>query len=206
MIGGMGQTDDHPKMANLVMQASRGDSLAVGELLERHLPALRTFVRLQVGPALRERESCSDLVQSACRELLENLEDFEYRGEKQFRHWLYVAALNKIRQRNRYHKAERRDPAREVPAGQVPVEELYRSLLTPSRVAMANETVQRLEAAFDDLPEDYSEVILLCRVVGLSHKEVAERMGRSVDAVRNLLFRALARIAGLADEVDGVSG
>ena len=58
---------------------------------------------------------------------------------------------------------------------------------------------QRLEAAFDSLPDDYHEVILLCRIVGLSQNAAAERMGRSVDAVRNLLHRALVRLATLAD-------
>lgn len=183
----------------LVVRATAGDRDAIGELLVRHLPALRVFVRLQVDPMLRERESCSDLVQSTCRALLEHLDDFEYRGEGQFRSWLYTAALNKIRERHRYHRAERRDPAREVADGHARLGELYGSLLTPSRVAMARERVAQLEHAFARLPEDYREVILLCRVVGLPQAEVAERMGRSVDSVRNLLLRALARVAALAD-------
>jgi RNA polymerase sigma-70 factor (ECF subfamily) len=182
---------------DVIARASRGDRAAIGELLERNLPALRVYVRLQAGAWLRQHESCSDLVQSTCRELLENLDGFEHRGEEQFRHWLCVAALNKIRQRHRYHRAERRDPAKEA---ELPVEQLYGTLLSPSHVAIGQETIERLEAAFDRLPPDYQEVILLCRVVGLSHDEAARRMGRSIDSVRNLLHRALARIAGLADD------
>jgi RNA polymerase sigma-70 factor (ECF subfamily) len=189
----------------LVGRASEGDRAAIGELLERHLPALRVFVRLQLDPLLRERESCSDLVQSTCRALLENLGAFEYRGEGAFRHWLYTAALNKIRERHRYHAAERRDPRREQHDGDERLGELYGSLLTPSRIAMARERVAQLETAFARLPADYREVILLCRIVGLSQDEVAARMDRSVDAVRNLLHRALARVAALAD-VDREAG
>ena len=187
----------------LVQRTSQGDQAALGALLERQLPALRVFVRLQTGPFLRQRESCSDLVQSVCRELLENLGDFEYRGEEQFRHWLYVATLNKIRARNRYYRAERRDPEREVDDDNEQIGALYATLLTPSRDAMVRETVERLERAFDELPEHYRDVVLLCRVVGLSQEEVARRMDRTVDSVRNLLHRALARVAYLADGVDG---
>lgn len=176
----------------------------IDELLARHLPALRVFVRLQAGPWVRMRESCSDLVQSTCRELIEGLDGFEWRGDDQFRHWLFAAALNKIRERDRYHRAERRAPGKEVDDA-ADLGALYGSLLTPSRVAMGRETVERLEAAFDRLPDDYREVILLCRVVGLPQLEVARRMGRSVDSVRNLLLRALARVAALADVGDSAS-
>jgi RNA polymerase sigma-70 factor (ECF subfamily) len=183
----------------LFRRFSRGERDLLGPLLERHLAALRVFVRLQTGPLLRQRESCSDLVQSVCRELLENAAHFEYRGEDEFKHWLFVAALNKIRQHHRYHAADRRAPAREAEDGDARLGELYASLVSPSQQAIARETVQRLERAFDDLPEDYRDVILLCRVVGLPQETVAQRMGRSVDSVRNLLHRALARLAGLAD-------
>jgi RNA polymerase sigma-70 factor (ECF subfamily) len=185
----------------LVAAASLGDRQAVGELLARHLPALRVFVRLQIGPVLRLRESASDLVQSACRELLEHLDGFEYRGEEAFKHWLFTAALNKIREHNRYHRAERRDIAREQ-GDAAHLGALYGSLLTPSRITIARETVERLEAAFDQLPPDYREVIVLCRIVGLAQAEVATRMGRSVDSVRNLLLRALAQVSALADRPD----
>jgi DNA-directed RNA polymerase specialized sigma24 family protein len=47
-----------------------GDQLAIEALLERHLPGLRAFVRLRAGPAVRTRESTTDVVQSACREVL----------------------------------------------------------------------------------------------------------------------------------------
>jgi RNA polymerase sigma-70 factor (ECF subfamily) len=44
------------------------------------------------------------------------------------------------------------------------------------------------------LPADYAEVILLRNIEGLSHDEVARRMGRCSGAVRMLWVRALARL------------
>ena len=50
----------------LVQKASRGDARAIDSLLEQHLPRLRAFVRLRMGPEFRAKESASDLVQSSC--------------------------------------------------------------------------------------------------------------------------------------------
>ena len=45
------------------------------------------------------------------------------------------------------------------------------------------------------MPEDYRTVIVLRNLDGLSHEEVASRMGRGVGAVRMLWVRALTRAA-----------
>ena len=73
----------------------------------------------------------------------------------------------------------------------------YGRMLTPVHDAELREQIGLLEGAFDELPEDYREVILLFHVVGLSHREVAERMDRTEAATRNLLSRALARLSRL---------
>jgi RNA polymerase sigma factor (sigma-70 family) len=48
-------------------------------------------------------------------------------------------------------------------------------------------------------PENYREVITLSRVVGLSHREIGEQIGKNEGAVRVLLHRALARLGRLMD-------
>jgi len=75
-------------------------------------------------------------------------------------------------------------------------------LCTPSRDAEARETMRRVEAAFDLLPEDYREAITLHKLCGLSHAEIAERMQRSEGAVRNLVYRGISRLALLVDGGD----
>ena len=66
---------------------------------------------------------------------------------------------------------------------------------SPSRQAIALEELALLERAFERLPEHYQEVLTLSRIVGLSQVQVAEEMGRTVPSVRNLLNRALVRLA-----------
>lgn len=176
--------------AALVERAAAGDAGAVETLLLRHLGALRAYVRLRSGPALRAREGTCDIVQSVCRDLLGRLDEFRYPGEAAFRAWLYVTAQRKIADKAEHWSAQKRDVER-----QVPLEDVYRTLGSPSQAAMGREALLRLEAAFDTLSEDQREVILLSRVVGLSREEVAARLGRSEAGVRNLLSRALAELA-----------
>ena len=62
---------------------------------------------------------------------------------------------------------------------------------------MLREEVERLRAALSKLPENYRQVIHLAHVDGLSHREIAERLGISEANSRVLLSRALARLATL---------
>jgi RNA polymerase sigma-70 factor (ECF subfamily) len=177
----------------LALEASRGDRHAVDELLVRHLPGLRTFVRLKAGGAVRAREAESDIVQSVCREVLRRAPAYRYGGEAGFRHWLYSTALRKILDKRAFHTAERRDVARER---DVAAEHgTGAAFASASGVAIGHEELERLSAAFCDLEPDQREVILLSRIVGLSRAEVALEMGRTEAAVRNLLHRALARLS-----------
>ena len=186
---------------DLFLAASDGDPGALEELLVRHLPGLRAFVRLRAGPQVRAREAESDLVQSTCREVLSRRAEFRYGGEAGFRHWLYTTALRKILDKHEHHTALKRDARREQPAeDEATFLDAYRRFASPSGALVTREELQGIEAAFARLPEDYREVILLSRVVGLSRPEVASQMGRSEGSVRNLLHRALLQLSALLDD------
>jgi RNA polymerase sigma-70 factor (ECF subfamily) len=188
----------------LLTRAAQHDRAALEDLLVMHLPGVEAYLRLRMGPMMRAKESASDLVQSLCREVLGDLSSFEYRGEAAFRHWLYAQARHKLIDKQRYLVADRRDPARELPAdaeASASVLAGYGTLCTPSRDLSTREAVARIERAFDSLPDDYKEAITLHRMVGLSHAEIAKHMQRSEGAVRNLVYRGLAQLAiGLGDD------
>jgi len=193
-------------------RAAAGDDVARHDLLERHLGSLRSYIRVRLGKGLRAKETSLDLTQSVCRQVLQNFDAFDYRGEESFRHWLLRQAENKIRDRKRFWHRVRRDTHREesdqVLTRSGGARELSARVphdpFTPSRHATGREELERMRAALDDLPPDFRRVIELARLEGLSHQEIAERMGRSPSATRTLLSRALARLAtelepGLAD-------
>lgn len=174
--------------------ARAGDPAAIDRLIEHHLPRLHAYVRLRLGAEVRAREASMDVVQSVCRELLAAAPGFEFRGEERFRDWLFTSALNKIRDKQRFHGRDKRDAARERP---VDDGELVRaaSYLTPSVDAIGRETAQALADAMAALSDEHREVVTLARVVQLPHAVIAESMGRSEAAVRQLLVRALLELS-----------
>lgn len=173
--------------------ARAGDRGAIERLIERYHPRLHAFVRLRLNDRVRAREATTDVVQSVCRELIEASPRFEFRGEESFRDWLFTAALNKVRDKQRFHARGKRDGARERDADDGLADAA--TWLTPSVDAIGRETAEALAAAFAELSDEHREVITLARVVRLPHAAIAASMGRSEAAVRQLLVRALLDLA-----------
>jgi RNA polymerase sigma-70 factor (ECF subfamily) len=67
---------------------------------------------------------------------------------------------------------------------------------------LVRDEIEQLERAFDALTEEQREIVTLAHVVGLSRAQIAEQVGKSENAVRIVLHRALARLAEIvnADE------
>ncbi len=176
----------------------------MGGLLRHYLPALRGFVRARMGADLRARESSSDVVQSVCRELCEDLPKLDFQSEPAFRAWLFTTAAHKLAEHARYHRRARRDPAREEPwSGSVRVladDDVAGRHPSPSQEAVGNETAERLERAMASLPENYREVLALTRFAGLSQAEIAAHWSTTVMSVRKTLGRALRALSRELDE------
>jgi len=170
--------------------------ILIAELLARHLPELKEFLRKRAGPAIRAKESCSDLGQSVCLEILTELDRFEYHGEAAFKQWLYSTARRKLIDRARFWNAQRRTPEREV--AELPDEDPgLCSTQTPSRILISRESVDEIGTAFDRLPSAYRQIIMLSRICNVPRSEIARLLGRSEAAVTALLFRALSRLSFL---------
>ncbi len=180
-------------MKPLLEAATAGDAAALDELVSRYLPRLHAYVRLHMNAPLRAREASIDVVQSVCREVLEEREKFVYQGEGPLIGWLLTTAMNKLRERARFAGRQKRDVRREKPADLVDPA-LYASLMTPSRDAIGREEVERLESALDRLSDEHREVIILARIIGLPHADIAEQMDRTASATRKLLGRALTKL------------
>lgn len=188
----------------VLQKARQGDRAASEALLQRSLPEIRAFVRLRSDWLIRRKESQSDLVQTVCRQVLEHLPDYRGNNEASFKGWLFTMVRRKILDRQKYYNAEKRDFAKEMPLPADTAASLmgcYATVCTPSRHAIAEEEVRRIVKSFEQLPEDYREVLSLACLAGLPHRDVAAEMKRSEPSVRKLLSRARARLAILLDEL-----
>jgi RNA polymerase sigma-70 factor (ECF subfamily) len=67
--------------------------------------------------------------------------------------------------------------------------------LSPERVLMGKEAVDRLAHALADLPPRTAEAFFLHRFEDMTYEAIARRMGVSVKAVEDLMRRALRRLS-----------
>ena len=201
---------DNCKTQHLVALAKEGDESALNQLCSVYGERVRRIIRLRLDQKLRPKLDSVDVVQDALILALGGLKDFTYRNEGDFLRWLTRIAENKFRDiLDKFH-ADKRDIHKEMPfrevgrsteGGFVGAAEPIRTT-TPSVIMRKKEALDRLEQALDELKPEYKEVVMLKRIEGLSHTEIAERLGKNTGAVRMLLARAMAALT-LAYGKDG---
>jgi len=168
-------------------------------LLEEHLPSLRTYVRRNMDAVLSDRESCADLVQSVCREVLQSRGAYRYQGEAAFRQWLFQVALHKLMDRRRFYRAGKRadGPAAHERAlwSTDELTRLAESVGSPSGDAMLREELDALSRGLERLSEDDQDIIRWVHLEHMTHAAAAERLGCTEAQSRKQLFRALTRLS-----------
>lgn len=179
-------------VSDLLERAKAGSPEALNALYERCAPRLLAFVRLRLGPDLRRRLESRDILQAAMVKSLERLRDFRGDETRSLMAWLMRIAENEIRDCADYQHRQRRDAARELALEEdAPIAAAARSAL--SRVIVDEEAL-RLERALDALSAAHREVILLRKFEELSFADIASRLGKSEDACRMLLARAMTAL------------
>ena len=194
----MSPTCNHKTQA-LVALAKAGDSSALDQLCKVYGERVRRIVRLRMGRELRSKLDSMDLVQDVLIHALGGLGDFTYKNEGDFVRWLSKIAQNALRDHLDKLHANKRDIHKEIRlksygsttgvgfAGPV-------NSTTPSSIVSIKEDLDKLEKALDQLKSEYREVIVLTKIEGLSYKEIAEKFGKSIDAVGMLLSRAMVAL------------
>jgi RNA polymerase sigma-70 factor (ECF subfamily) len=157
-----------------VEQAKAGDPDAVRFLYLRYADNVYGYV----CSIVRDDHEAEDVTQQVFAKLLGVLVRYEPRSVP-FSAWILRVAHNTAID---HVRARRPVPVEEVR----PVHE--------SDDGSARERFRDLEAALGTLPDEQREVILLRFLVGLTPREVAERMGRSEDAVNGLQHRGRRRL------------
>ncbi|MEZ5964539.1 MAG: sigma-70 family RNA polymerase sigma factor [Planctomycetota bacterium] len=158
-----------------------------------HLPRVRAFVRRRLRPELQNLEGATEIVQSACADILDELRAGKG-GTREPQPWhLLRAAMRKVIQKQRYHAARKRD-RRRVAVDHGP-DDLAGAETGPLGAMIADERAHELAAALQRLPEHYQRIIEWIHFERIPHAEAAARLGRSEDASKMLLSRAMARLA-----------
>lgn len=186
---------------SLLRRAKSGDEQALGALLEMYRNYLNMLARLHIEPSLRTQLSASDLVQETFLNAKLGLAGFRGETERELIAWLRRIMANRMTDALRRHK--RGTPGRRVK--QRIEDQINHSSMslcrmlptrepTPSEQFAHRETEVILADALETLPESYRDVLVLRHLQGLKFAEVAEKMGRSLDSVKNLWVRAIGKL------------
>ncbi len=193
-----------PSDEELVRRTRSGDEAASRALFARHGDTLRTRVRRRLPRALRRKVAESDVVQEAWLAAFLHLGEFEERGDGSFARWLGTVLDRKVLDEVRHYAGTgKRDVRREVPAAS-DIVRLAGASRDPSPSTVVNHAEERLaiSRAIATLPDAQRIVLQLVHEERLTMERVAERMGRSLAAVRKLHARAVLRLSEQANGSD----
>jgi RNA polymerase sigma-70 factor (ECF subfamily) len=174
--------------ADFLNRLQAGEDVAAQELFARFTHQLIALALRHIDGGLRHKVEPEDVVQSVYKSFF-----FRYgAGNLELVNWnslwglLTLITVRKCAERATYHRAERRDAAREVspprgdeaapwldPLGREP---------TPLEAAVLSETIEHLLAGLD---EDERPILELS-LQGYTTREISERLGRAERTVRLL--------------------
>lgn len=105
------------------------------------------------------------------------------------RAWLFHAGANLARD------ALRRRMTADAATRALHYDESMKAGVTPDEQASVEQELAALAKAVEALPPQAKKILILARVEGLSHKEIARRLGIASKTVENHLGRAVAALA-----------
>lgn len=175
-----------------LIEAAQKDPARFAELYENNFDRVYAFIARRV----RDRNEAEDLTSEVFHKALAGLARFEWRGLP-FAAWLFKIASNAIIDRSKRVAKEQQTPdVLGLPAD-----------VNPQEIEDEIEQRARLFQLVDRLPVDQRRVIGMRFAEEKSIREIANALGRSEGAVKQLQFRALQNLrAQLSDESGDPNG
>ena len=175
----------------LLVEAAKKDPSRFAELYELNFDRVYAYIARRVG----DRDVAQDLTSDVFHKALASIGSFEWRGVP-FAGWLLRIAANMIVDRSKRS-------GREI-SGQDDLPDLPDSGAQPKIEEKIEEIDQhaRLFRLVDQLPPDQRRVIGMRFAEEKSIREIAQELGRSEGAVKQLQFRALQN---LRDRMEGAN-
>jgi RNA polymerase sigma-70 factor (ECF subfamily) len=163
----------------LVKQAQSGSVTAVGELYDRHRSRIFRYIRFKTG----NKQIAQDLASEVFLRMVDHLPNFQPRGVP-FSAWLYRIAQNLI-----IKQGQRASKYPNVPL--VLADNAGQNGNNPALVVEQQLEMEWVWQGLENLNESQREVIILRFIAGLSLKETAEALEKTVAAVKTLQHRGI---------------
>lgn len=182
---------DSSREPTLLERVSRGDKLAVSEVLETYGPLIWSIARKGLGPALAE-----DAVQEVFIEIWKHAKRYDPERASEA---AYIATIARRRVIDHGRRVGRRPEVEEVP------EETPDTDNSLELVELADEARIAKEALAELKPEQ-QRVLKLSIVEGLTHSEIATTTQLPLGTVKSHARRGLERVRTLLQERREASG
>jgi RNA polymerase sigma-70 factor (ECF subfamily) len=170
---------------SLVQRARKGDQEAFAALVTEH----QRYIYNLALRVLKNEEEALDLAQETFVRAWTALPNF--RGQAQFRTWLYRIATNLCYNRLPHLRRSLNDLGDEV-ISEIPETDIVFD--NPAREFESRELRTYLHSAMDDLDENYRLLISLRYQNELSYEEIAGMLNLPLGTVKTGLFRAKEKL------------
>jgi RNA polymerase sigma-70 factor, ECF subfamily len=170
-----------------LIEAAQKDPSRFAALYEIHFDRVYAYVSRRVG----DRAAAEDLTSEVFHHALANLPRFEWRGAP-FGAWLMRIAANAIADRWRRGSREQSDQCVNDPASTEP---------SPEEIEIRAQLFRLVQ----DLPIEQRKVVLMRFAEEKSIREIAQALGRTEGAVKQLQFRGIQTLREEAAKVSGRS-
>lgn len=180
--------DDEEPDSTLVCRAKQNPA-AFGPLYERYQDGVRSYAYRSLG----DWEDAADVTQQTFAQALAGLNSFQDRDDS-FRSWLFRIARNEVINLRRQHVRRREH-------GLQSVDWMADPGTSPEDQAIATDERAVTRAEVLRLPLAQRQCCVL-RFAGLSHRETADRLGKSEVAVRASYSRGLAALRTVLTDPD----
>ena len=178
---------------SLMHKVRDGDVEALATLFERHhRPLFHFFAQMTGG-----RETADDLVQDVFFRMLKY--KHTYSPDGRFVAWMYQIARNTYTD---YQRKRRFEGALPKSPEQTEFESADPEPGIDHRLARGQD-IALLRRAFDRLPVEKREILVLSRYEDLKYEEIAEILGCEVGAVKVRVFRAVRQLGDIFNRLSG---
>lgn len=189
----------------LVVQATAGDVAAFEQLLVHCHDRLLRQIRRGIPLDYERHFDAADVLQETFRKALESLPDLRATCFAQFQSWIEQIARHQLHNARERVRAQKRgggragvtlpDDSDATATGLLQL--LARNSKSPRSIAGDKEFLLLVHSALADLDPQQQEVIRLRFIDQLRHTDIAQRVGRTEDAVKMLCFRTIKQLRSL---------
>jgi RNA polymerase sigma-70 factor (ECF subfamily) len=177
-------------MADLLRRiAERADPAAFRELYETYGPRVKAYMMRKGADAGTAEDLAQETLLAVWRKAA------LYAGDKgSMTTWVFAIARNL-----RIDRLRREMPWQELPEGRL-AEASGEPL--PDEAIAEKERQQRVQAALAGLPDEQKDVVALAYLEGLSHSEIAERLGMPLGTVKSRMRIAYQKIRAVLEGLE----